>query len=119
MAAKKKPKPPPKSEPPRIHEAELASGPSGVVLKGQEIDLAAAVARRRRGQNIVVCGNDVKANGQLAKEIEAAVGPYKPQAPHRRAGPHSLPHFQQQEPPPVGHSFYETANPQRKARKQA
>lgn len=104
------------AEPPTIHEATLASGPSGVVLKGAVIDLAAAVARRRAGLDIVVCGTDVKANGRLAQQIETAVGPCRPQPPHENAGPHALPHFQPQQRPPDGHTFYETNNPQRKAR---
>lgn len=117
MAAKKKRKPQPAEVPPRIHEAELASGPSGAVLKGAEIDVATAIQRRRAGLNIVVCGNDVKANCRLAKQIEVAVGPYEQETPHKRAGPNALPHVQQASRSPEGHSFYETPNPQRKARK--
>jgi hypothetical protein len=116
MAAKKKRKPKPAAGPPTIHEATRASGPSGAVLKGAEIDFAAAVARRRAGQDIVVCGEDVKANRSLARAIEEAVGPCKRQEPHDLlAGPFALPHFQQKTQPPAGHSFYETPN--RKARK--
>jgi hypothetical protein len=38
--------------------------------------------------------------------------------PHRRlAGPRALPHFQQQDPAHLGHTFYETAN-RRAARRQ-
>jgi hypothetical protein len=47
---------------PTVHEAELAYGPSGPVEYGAEIDEAAAVARRKRGDNIVVRGDDLKAN---------------------------------------------------------
>ena len=57
MAAEKKRKPRLAVEPPRIHEATLAPGPSGAVIKGAEIDLATAVARRREGKDIVVCGH--------------------------------------------------------------
>lgn len=108
------------SEPPKIHEATLASGPSGAVLKGAEIDFTTAVARRQAGENIVVCGNDLKANRALARAIEATVGPIgRPQIPHTKtAGPAALPHFQQRSAFPEGHSFYETGNPRRKARKQ-
>jgi hypothetical protein len=63
----------------------------------------------------VVCGDDVAANRRLAGAIEAAVGVCQRSDPHRRAGPMALPHFQQDQPPPEGHTFYETAN--RKARK--
>ncbi len=38
----------PTSAPPAtIHEAERGAGPSGAVLRGSEIDLALAIARRR------------------------------------------------------------------------
>jgi hypothetical protein len=87
------------------------------VLKGAEIDLATAIARRQAGLNIVVCGNDVKANSKLARQIEAAIGPPSIQPPHESAGPNALPHFQPEVRGPEGHSFYETNNPQRKARK--
>ncbi len=105
--------------PPKIHEATLASGLSGAVLKEAEIDFATAVARRRAGKDIVVCGNNLAANRGLARAIEAAVGPSTtPQKPHyQKAGPAALPHFQQIDPAHAGHSFYETDNPRRKARK--
>jgi hypothetical protein len=119
MAAKRKRQLPAAAEPPTIHEATLASGPTGAVLQGPEIDLAAAIARRRAGLDIVVCGNDLKANKNLARQIEAAVGPYEEDVAHKLAGPHSLPHFQPDPRPPEGHSFYETDNPQRKARKRS
>lgn len=81
-------------EPPRIHEATLASGASGAAIKGAEIDVAAAVARRQAGQDIVVCGDDLKANRRLARAIESAVGrASKPHSPHDKAGPLTLPHF--------------------------
>jgi hypothetical protein len=106
--------------PPRIHEAEPASGPSGAVLRGAEIDFAAAVARRKAGRDVVVCGDDLKANRDLAGAIEAAVGPRTlPQKPHTKAGPHALPHFHQQSRLPAGHTFYETDNPRKKTRKKA
>jgi hypothetical protein len=106
-------------EPPKVHEAALASGPSGAVIKGAEIDLTTAIARRQAGSDVVVCGENLIANRKLAYTIEAAVGPpTKAQTPHKRtAGPAALPHFQQRRQPPGGHTFYETDNPQRKARK--
>ncbi len=84
-----------------------------------EIDFATAIARRRAGLDVVVCGNHLKSNQRLAREIEAAVGPYQQETPHRNAGPHALPHFQPQTRPPLGHTFYETDNPQRKARRKS
>lgn len=105
------PTPAPVPSPPTIHEATLASGPSGAVVRGAEIDRDTALARRRAGENVVVCGDDLGANRNLAQEIEAAVGPYKRQAPHQRhAGAHALPHFQQQDQNHRGHTFYETPN---------
>lgn len=100
---------------PSIHEAGLASGPSGAVEFGAGIDFVAAVARRRTGANVVVRGADVDANRGLAVQIESAVGPCKRGDPHRSAGPYALPHYQPQSRPPDGHTFYET--PRRKARK--
>jgi hypothetical protein len=103
---------------PRIHEAELASGAPGGVIRGIEIDLATAVARRQSGENVVVCGDDLKANRRLAEQIEAAVGPCVRSAPHKQhAGPRALPHFQQQDPAHQGHTFYETAQQKAMGRK--
>jgi hypothetical protein len=107
----------PPSASPSIHEAERASGPSGAVLAGTVLDFSAAVTRRQAGLDVVVCGEDVTANRRLAGSIEAAVGACQRGDPHRRAGPLALPHFQQDTPPPEGHTFYETAN--RKARKRS
>src|SRR5262249_34633115 len=117
MAAKKRRKPAQAPQPPKIHEATLASGPSGAVIKGVEIDLATAISRRQAGLDIVVCGEDLKANQNLARQVEAAVGPYRQEMPHRNAWPFALPHFQPQTRPPAGHCFYETDNPRRKARR--
>jgi hypothetical protein len=103
------------SPPPSIHEAELASGPSGAVEYKSEIDFAAAVARRRSGGDVVVRGEDVDANRRIAASIESAVGPCRRGDPHRSAGLHALPHYQPRTRPPDGHTFYET--PRRKARR--
>jgi hypothetical protein len=100
-----------------IHEAELASGPSGAVEYGVEIDEPTAVNRRKNGDDIVVRGDDTQANRSRAYQLEVQVGPpSKPQFPHTsRAGPMALPHFHQQSRCPKGHAFYETDK--RKARK--
>lgn len=104
------------SSAPTIHEAEPASGPSGAVHFGNEIDFDTAVARRQAGLDVVVRGDDTDANRRLAYRIEAAVGPpTPPQPPERQAGPLALPHFHQRSRDPVGHPFYETQK--RKARK--
>lgn len=104
---------------PTIHEAELEPGPLGRVLRGAEIDLPTAAARRGKGQNVVVCGEDQDANRRLANQIESTVGPSERGDPHiRHAGKYALPHYQQTKrtpPGPGGHTFYETAR--RKARK--
>jgi hypothetical protein len=120
MAAKKKTKQKAKTlstAPPRIYEASLEPGPSGWVIRGAELDLAAAVARRQGGVDVVVCGGSLRANRSLARTVEAGVGePTRPQHPHKNAGPHALPHFHQGSRSVGGHSFYETDNPQRKAK---
>jgi hypothetical protein len=100
---------------PSIHEAVLASGPSGAVEYGAEIDFVSAVSHRRRGDNVVVRGDDVDANRRLANSIESAVGVCRRNDPHRSAGSYALPPYQPQSRPPDGHTFYET--PRRKARK--
>jgi hypothetical protein len=100
---------------PTIHEAELVSGASGAVLCGTEINATQAVERRKRGEDVVVCGDEISANRRLAFSIESAVGPCKREDPHGKAGPHALPHYQPDPRPPEGHTFYET--PRRKARK--
>ncbi len=104
---------------PTIHEAELASGPSGAVEWGSAMGVEAAAQRRRAGLDIVVRGDSLNANRALAREIEAMVGPpSRPQFPHSTsAGAQALPHFHQQSRSPTGHSFYETER--RKARKKA
>ena len=59
-------RPPPSPPAPTIHEAELASGPSGAVEYAAEIDFDAAATRRKAGGNVVVRGTDVDANRRLA-----------------------------------------------------
>jgi hypothetical protein len=103
------------SEAVSIHEAELASGPSGAVIKGKVILFDAAVQRRRERKNVVVCGENRKANRRLARQIEEAIGPSEPHEPHPTAGPAALPHFQSRVKARSGHTFYETEK--RKARK--
>jgi hypothetical protein len=109
--------PPPPRPAQTIHEANPASGPSGAVEYGPEIDEAAAVGRRKHGLDIVVRGDDTAANRRLARRVESQVGPPSPpQHPHLlSAGPLALPHFHQLSSGPAGHSFYETDK--RKARR--
>lgn len=101
---------------PQIHLATRAMDGSGAVIKGAELNKADAVSHRRTGGDVIVCGDDTAGNRQLALSIEAAVGPWLRQQKHKHsAGPLALLHFQQRQPPPQGHTFYETANA--KARK--
>lgn|SRR5262245_53255879 len=117
MSAKKKKRPTErKAEPPKIHAAALAPGVSGAVYRGLEISFDESVLRRKNGEDVVVCGENVKTNRSLARRIEESVRPSVRQWPHRRAGPAALPHFQPATRPPEGHTFYETEH--RKARKQ-
>lgn len=93
-----------------IHEALRSFDGSGVVFWGAGLTPDQAAERRRRGEDIVVRGNDLAANREQAKAIEAVVGtPSRPQFPHHSAGRHALPHFHQHSRSPAGHSFYETA----------
>lgn len=99
---------PPAPALPAIYEATRAK--NGAVLRGMELTQAEAVARRKAGGDIVVCGADTPQNVQLARVIEAATAGAKRimyQGPHGPP-PLWLPHWQQQTPPPEGHSFHET-----------
>jgi len=101
---------------PTIHEAEREPGTSGAVLGGAILDLTGGAAKRRTGQDVVVCGPDTDANRRLGYQVESAVGRCtRPMAPHTSAGPMALPHFHQLNRSPDGHTFYETDR--RKAKK--
>jgi hypothetical protein len=89
-----------------IYKATLGS--LGRVVRGAEITEAEAIIERWAGRDIVVCGGEHKVNRALARKIEAQVGPYKEEPPHKYLGPYALPHFQPDPRPPDGHSFYET-----------
>jgi hypothetical protein len=100
---------------PTIYEAERASGPSGAVLYGSEISFDVALTLRKSEKDVVVRGEDYREIRRLANKIESAVGPAERQNPHTRAGSLVLPHYQQINKPPEGHTFYETEK--RKSRK--
>ena len=91
MPPKKPIKPAKPARPATIHEATL--GPHGVVLRGVKITEIQAVARRKSGGDVVVCGDDIRANRVKALEIEDLVGPWVHHFKHR-LGPDSLPHYQ-------------------------
>ena len=118
MAAKKKGRSSTPPAEPLIHEAMCATDGSGTVYKGKLIDEPTAVARRKQGQDVVVCGSDLAANRNLARRIEAQVSArYILEAPHTlTAGSNALPHFQPDPRPPEGHTFYEGATKRFKAR---
>jgi hypothetical protein len=119
MAAKKKPTKAAAPKPPTIHEATCATDGSGTVYKGGPLTEAEAVTRRQGGGDVVVCGDEVAANRNLARQIEAQVSAHVLQHPaHLAAGPNSLPHYQPDPRPPDGHTFYEGATKRYKARKQ-
>lgn len=100
-----------------IHEPHRIHDGSGGVSAGRVIDEATAIQVRQQHGDVVVCGKDEKVNRQQALTIEAAVGTWLRQHKHTNsAGPQALPHFQQRNPPPDGHTFYETKGA--KARKQ-
>ncbi len=66
-----------------------------------------AESERKAGNDIVVCGIDVRANRPLAQQIEQnANGPTVGDPP--QAGSKSLPHFHPVSRQPGGHAFYET-----------
>lgn len=91
---------------PTIHKASLGS--QGRVIRGTQITEEQAVAERKAGRDIVVCGLDGKANRRLAQRIENGVGPNVHADPHLSAGRYALPHYQPNPCPPDGHSFHET-----------
>lgn len=92
---------------PRIYKA--SRGPRGKVIRGREISEVEAIAEYAAGNDVVVCGDDVKVNRFVAQSLANAVGPNKRHVPHaKQAGPYALPHFQPASRPPDGHLFYET-----------
>lgn len=96
------------SVPPVVYSA--TRGPNGRVRRASVVSAAEAILVRQADGDVVVCGPDKRANRTQAREIEAAVGPWKREEPHDSAGAFSLPHFQQVVKPPAGHTFYETDN---------
>lgn len=85
---------------PSIYEASRATDGSDAVIRGAELTQTQAVARRKAGGDIVVCGPDTARNDRLAHEIEEAAAEGRAilyHGPH--GGPLSLPHWQQKVPP--------------------
>jgi hypothetical protein len=97
-------------QPPTVFAAVLGDG-GRVRRVGNALTEAQAVAERQAGKDVVVCGNELSANRNLAKSIELqACGDYEVHQPHANAGPYALPHCQPKTRPPEGHTFYETKN---------
>jgi hypothetical protein len=95
------------SLPPRVYKA--TRGSQGKVIRGIEITEAVAVAEYAGGNDVVVCGDETRANRSFARRIASTVGPCRMAVPHTKtAGPYALPHFQPDPRPPLGHVFYET-----------
>ncbi len=88
---------------------EATRGNLGRVIRGAEITEAQAVLERLAGRDIVVCDGPPRENRAVGRRIEDAVGSNERQDPHESAGQYALPHFQQRQQPPLGHTFYETA----------
>jgi len=96
---------------PVIYEATRATDGTGAVSCGAELDVAAAIQRRRNGEDVVVCGSNKTKNYKVATTIETQVGRWVRHLKHTlSAGVSALPHLQQLNPPPDGHTFYETEN---------
>lgn len=97
----------------KYYEAKVAIDRSGDVTKGAEISKPEAVARRKKGGDIVVCGPNSRENRNEAAAIEqsaSGVGNYRRHAANGKAGPNALNHYQAISPPPKGHCFYETTS---------
>ncbi|MBI3462791.1 MAG: hypothetical protein HY000_06990 [Planctomycetes bacterium] len=100
----------------RIYKPTLGTG--GDVIRGVKITEAEAVLERQAGREVVVCGDKLMDNRDVAERIERTANVNcKPCPVHFAAGPGALPHFQPDPRPPDGHCFYETVN--RKAKKPA
>ena len=100
--------------PPRIYKGIVGTG--GDVIRGVEIDEPTAIAERKAGRDVVVCGPELGDNRDLAKKIETvANGNCVEHSPHPSSGPGALFHFQPDPRPPDGHCFFESKT--RKSRK--
>jgi hypothetical protein len=71
---------------PTIYEANRATDGSDAVLRGAELTQIQAIARRKTGADIVVCGADTPQNDRLAHDIEAAAAGGKPIVYHGPQG---------------------------------
>jgi len=79
------------------------------VLRGAEITEIEAIAERKAGRDIVVCGQNPDDNRACAEKTEMTANVNcKACPPHAAMGPGALPHFQPDLRPPDGHCFYET-----------
>jgi len=89
----------------KYYEATLATDASGDVTKGLEIDKRAAIDRRKKGDDVVICRPDPRENRREASSIEHAasgIGNVIHHAAHANSGPNALNHYQAINPPPCG-----------------
>jgi hypothetical protein len=95
---------------PAIYAACRVRDGSNAVERKVKLEEEEAVARRRAGEDIVVCGPDTVRNDTLAKKIEEAAAPPGVNCIYHGpdGDPLSLPHWQQDCPLSKGHSFHET-----------
>jgi len=94
----------------------LASTTGQVIRDTHEIDETTAVAIRQAEGDVVVCGDDISNNRQIAEAIERMAHSHcKAEKPHVNRGSNALPHYQPLTRPPWGHTFFETGK--RKAKK--
>jgi len=99
-----------------IYEAERIAGLDGAVQRGDApLSEADAIARLQGAEDIVVCGEQRRANRNKARELtEAAFGGFEEDEPHQ--GRMALPHFHPPDrDPDETHAFFEA--PPRHARK--
>ena len=93
--------------PPKIHRATLRG--AGGTTKLEVITEAQAIAERKAGRDVVVCGTDLNANRKLAEHIETTANGECRFCPRQfSGGPDTLPHCQPMVRGPDGHTFFET-----------
>jgi hypothetical protein len=88
-----------------IYRGALIFG-DGVRKLGSPLSFADAVDRRKKGEDIIVCGDNGRENYAEAMKIEQAACGTRPNfdPPHLPTG---LSHFQPPVRPPLGHCFFE------------
>jgi len=82
----------------------------GVRIRGNPLTLEEATAERTAGRDVVVCGDNLRTNCQLAEKIECAATDrhFKFDFAHTNRGTRALPHFQSLDRKRGGHTFFES-----------